>query len=685
MAELTAIVSVKDNSSDKFQKMKESARRYEMRLESINRELDKINAKLIALTSRRWTIHLDTDRDTMGSLLRGSGNQTLGSTALNQVATGPGGEWSNRRRKVGGGFASAVDAAKEAAPGGKKESRFVRSGSGFTMRALIRTIIYPLLRAAVSIGVVVGQALAKSLVAVFSQVAYSAVDSGSKFVKALGKLGGGIGGIAAAAAIAVPAVAALSMALTVLGTLIFSLAVPLAAIIPLLTALGGALAFAVVPAFMWISNTKKLVDQKKQLREQLSRLTPGTAEYTAKLKELNEVQKDLDKNGGEYIYTKAMEMWEKAKEAIFNTKNNQMFVDTINSLLLALEPLIPIVSDLVYKFTGAFKVLFDELGSWIKSNDGESWFQRVFGPDMIKFVLVLGRGIGYLVELFGELSVAILPVAIRLFEKLNSWMDGLSKRLKSGESDLGGWLSDMMPVFTGAMSAIGAAIKGLANFFAEPEIKKFTMMFIDWFKAIIPKAISFFRDTLIKYGPITITYFKVFGKVIALLWSVLTKVFDVFAPLLKVGLDAIGVLLDVARVLLEFLAPGFEAAGAAIDKMLTPLKWLVEKLQELIDKLKLLDPRNWPGAIKNGFTQEWEGGEFRNPFTGKTHDPNAVVAADRAEAERRRKAGAAQFMGNGRSNVMNVQTVIVNNPADTNPLMQAVARVKENQSALGSG
>ena len=609
MAELTAVVSVHDKASSKFQTMKESARRFEMQLNDVSRELDVINAKLVALTSRRWTIHLDTDRNTLGpaaGALAGGLGPVPGPNGLMM----PSHDAVNMRgqRHVD---SDPVDELKNALPRGdeRRRSNLAGVGSGGGVRAFNRMVLIPIIKASARAGELAGEALGSGFFKLFTGLAADQMKDVPKTVKFLGKLGKGIGALAAIAAFAVPIVTALSMGLAVLGNIIFSLAVPIAAIIPLLTAVGASLAFAVVPMFMWISKTKQLVDQKKQLREQLSRLTPGTAEYAAKLKELNEVQKDLDKNGGEYIYTKAMELWEKAKDVIFNPKNTQMFVDTLDSILRALEPLIPIVSDLIYKFTGVFKGLFDELGAWFKSSEGGSWFDRVFGPDMVQLVGTLGRGIGFLVELFGELSAAIAPVANVLFEKLNNWMDGLSGRLKSGESDLGGWLMAMMNTFTLLMSTLGQGIKDIANFLADPVIQMYTQKFLNWFKDMVPKAMSFFKDTIVKYGPITIEILKFIGNNIRVAWTVLSLLFDVLKPLGMVFFKLSNVFLPLLNTALDKLGPAFEFVGETIKKFfigpLEIVKWLIEKITSAWDKLK----NSWIGKLTGKVVGIFDGGD----------------------------------------------------------------------------
>ena len=89
MATLEAVVSVRDNASSKFATMRQNARRFEQQLEGVNRELDKIGLKLAALTSKKWTIHLDYDRNLMGRALSGGGggfNPNQGGISPNEGA-----------------------------------------------------------------------------------------------------------------------------------------------------------------------------------------------------------------------------------------------------------------------------------------------------------------------------------------------------------------------------------------------------------------------------------------------------------------------------------------------------------------------------------------------------------------------------------------------------------------------
>ena len=648
MATLEAVVSVTDAASQKFGRMTGAARRFEQQLDDVNRELDKIAAKLAMLTSKKWTIHLDYDRNMMSRAMGGGGGGFNPNMYMfgNQLAF-PG----NVAAPGGGG---AIANARQAAQQEGRRNRFkgiegIGTGGGM-VRALFRTVP-KLVVGAYQVGSKVGTALGETVGVFFTRMLPESMGGAMKAVATkLPMVAGGIASIGAVAAIAVPVVAALAMGLQVLGSMIFSLAVPIAAIIPALTALGAAIGFVGLPMFFMFSKTKELVDQKKKLREELKQLTPGTDAYNKKLKELNETQKELNKNGGEMVWGRATKLFEELKSAVFNEKNNKIFVDILDNILKALKPLIPVISDAVTKFATVFRDLFGELGRWMNSGEGKSFLSRLLDENMVNLVRTLGAGVGKLVRLFGELSIAIAPVANVLFGKLNSWMDDLSGRLKSGESDLGGWLSEMMPIFTGAIGAIGQALKDLGNFFAEPEMKKYTMMFIEWFKKFIPQMISFFRDTIVKYGPMTISILKFIGKAIALIWSVLTKVLEPFVPLIKLLFDVMNVVIDAARAVMDFLAPAFDAARIAVEKILWPIQFVIDKIQALLDKLKLLNPMNWPGAIgdaiASGFNQQPTDGMMNNPMTGRVN-PKARADAQAAADASRRAAQAQQFRGNG--------------------------------------
>ena len=673
MAELTAVVDVRDKASSKFQTMKESARRFEMQLNDVSRELDVINAKLVALTSRRWTIHLDTDRG-MGGL---GGSRVVGPNGL--MAPDPGAV--NANGDPYGGRITPAQAARRTLPEGdeRRRNNIAGIGSGGTGRFFMRRLIMPLMAFAFRGGAMLGEALGFGLMKAFTGLARDQLESVPKWIKMMGKVGGGFAGIAVAAAIAIPIVAALTIGLGVLGNIIFSLAVPIAAIIPLLTAVGASLAFAVVPMFMWISKTKQLVDQKKQLREQLSRLTPGTAEYAAKLKELNEVQDDLDKNGGEYIYTKAMELWEKAKEMIFSPKNTQMFVDTLDSILRALEPLIPIVSDLIYKFTGVFKGLFDELGGWISSSDGESWFARVFGPDMVKLVGTLGKGIGLLVELFGELSAAIAPVANVLFEKLNNWMEGLSGRLKSGESDLGGWLMSMMNTFTLLASVVGSAIKHVANFLADPVVQSYTQKFLNWFKEMVPKAMSFMKGVFVKYGPIVILILKILGNAIRIIWNSLENVFAVFVPLAEVTYEIINNILSWVAKMQEKGRPVFEWLGTALKFLVVePLKLTLGLLIKIIEKWEGFK-NSWAGKLIGTVAGPILGGWGSDEDPEIKRDPETEALLTLPDSV---TAYGSWNSGTNRHEKITVQNMHVHNPGSDTAMAAAIKQYTQNKSSM---
>lgn len=687
MATLEAIVSVTDNASQKFGKMKGAARRFEQQLESIDRELDKIAAKLAMITSKKWTIELDYDRSMMGRAMTSGG----GGFNPNMYMFGSQLAMAGNNKIIPGGGGGAAQAFREAKAEQDDKRRLkmfegIGSGGGLT-RTAFRVLPGIIGGAAEAVGMI-GTTLGETFAVKFTG---QAVDELTGFAAKLpgifATVGKGVGGIGAAAAIAVPIVAALAMGLQVLGSLIFSLAVPIAAIIPALTAFGAAIAFVGLPMFQMFTKTKELVDQKEKLREELKQLTPGTDAYNKKLKELNKTQEELNKNGGEMVWGRATKLFEELKSAVFNEKNNKIFVDILDNILTALKPLIPVISDAVTKFATVFRDLFAQLGTWMNSGEGKSFLSRLLDENMVNLVRTLGAGIGKLVRLFGELSIAIAPVANVLFEKLNGWMDDLSGRLKSGESDLGGWLSEMMPIFTGAIGAIGQALKDLGNFFAEPEMKKYTMMFIEWFKKFIPQMISFFRDTIVKYGPMTISILKFIGKAIALIWSVLTKVLDPFVPIIKLLFDMMNVVIDVARAVLDHLAPAFDAARWAVEKILWPIQFVIDKIQALLDKLKLLDPRNWPGmiggVISSGFGAEPDQ-MLDNVMTGRVN-PKQAANAQRAADAARRTAQAQQFMGNGNSIIningpVNVPVVSTQN----NPLVKTIQHAAQNTPTSSS-
>ena len=606
MATLEAVVSVTDAASQKFGKMTGAARRFEQQLDAVNRELDKIAAKLATLTSKRWTIHLDYDRNMMGRAMNSGGGGFNPNMYMfgNQLAfpgvSGPG--------SGGGGGINALELATARREESNRKRRYrpiegIGTGGG-AVRAAFR-ILPGVISSVAAIGETIGTRLGETIgIKMTAKLVQNLGQVGSGVIgqlpKLLGAAGAGIAGLAAAAAIAVPVVTALVMGLTVLGTLLFSLAVPLAAIIPALTAFGAALGFVGLPMFMMFNKTKQLVDQKEKLREELKQLTPGTDAYNKKLKELNKTQEELNKNGGEKVWTRATKLFEELKSAVFNDKNNKIFVDILDNIITALKPLIPMISDAVTTFATIFRDLFAELGTFMRSAEGQDFFKRLLGPDTQKLVGTLGRGIGWLVRLFGELSIAIAPVANVLFEKLNGWMESLSGRLKSGESDLGGWLSDMMPVFTGAIGAIGQAIKDIANFFAEPAIKKFTMDFIGWFKKFIPQMIAFFRDTMIKYGPMTIEILKFIGKSIAVIWSALTKVLQPFVPFITLLFRVLNIMIDMTRFVHEAMSPVFDGIRKIWEIILTPVNKFWDLIQNGLEWLKgnktfqqVLEPVYW--------------------------------------------------------------------------------------------
>ena len=463
MATLEAVVNVRDNASTKFTTMRASARRFEVQLESIDRQLTKIAAKLTALTSKRWTIQLDYDRNSMARALNGGGgglNPNVGFFGTQLAARpNPGGYRSDGLvsgdPQDEGGLGTRIRLRDE--KGKDTRSRLLSglgglgSGGG-GIRFLTRGIIPAAMQIGNALGSTIGDQLGTSIMN---------LTAGSKVAKAgatLGRAGaaagGGIGSLAGAAAIIVPIVAALGQGLAVLGNMIMSLGVPIMSIVPALTAFGGALGFVGLPMFYLFSKTKELVDQKEQLREQLKQLTPGTEAYKKKLEELNEVQEKLNKMGTEQVWERATKLMEKVKAAVFSPANTKLMIDTFDNVLLSLTNMIPLVAKSVGEFTSIFRDLFAELSEYTKTSEFRDWWSRTFGPGTQNLVETLGKGIGYLVKLFGELTAVIAPVAVVLFDKLNNWMSSLSDRLSSGETDLQSWLTKMLDPFLTLVSTL---------------------------------------------------------------------------------------------------------------------------------------------------------------------------------------------------------------------------------------
>ena len=614
MATLEAVVNVRDNASTKFTTMRASARRFEVQLESIDRQLTKIAAKLTALTSKKWTIQLDYDRNNLARALNSGGgglNPNVGFFGTQLAARpNPGGYRSDGfvsgDPQDEGGFGTRIRLRDE--KGRDTRRRFfsgiggLGSGGG-GIRFLTRGIIPAAMQIGGALGSTIGEQLGTSIgnLAAASKVA----KAGAMLGRAGAVAGGGLGSVAGAAAVIVPIVAALGQGLAILGNMIMSLGVPIMSIVPALTAFGGALGFVGLPMFYLFSKTKELVDQKEQLREQLKQLTPGTEAYKKKLEELNEVQEKLNKMGTEQVWERATKLMEKVKEAVFSPANTKLMIDTFDNILLSLTKMIPLVAKSVGEFTTIFRDLFAELSEYTNTSEFRDWWSRTFGPGTQNLVETLGRGIGYLVKLFGELTAVIAPVAVVLFDKLNNWMSSLSDRLSSGETDLQSWLTKMLDPFLTLVSTLSMMIKNLANFVARPKIIEYTERFLNWLNQAWPRFLNWLYELVDMYGEDVISFLKWLGEAIKLVWSTLEAAYAFIQPFLSMALSISTELIKIGQDVAYFFRDAF---GWVYD--------LIGGIRELINWIKGIGNalRDIP-ILGNFFSGGEGGGDDRHWFT----------------------------------------------------------------------
>ena len=680
MATLEAVVSVHDNASSKFTTMKASAKRFEMQLESINRELDKIAIKLTALTARRWVIRLDVDR----SGLPGRAS-SINPVAMNPNAhflegqfAQPGGELPY---DISDGQGGPQGISRAAAPLANEKGRAVRRrfGSGFgglgssggTFRFITRGLLPLVTRSGAGIGGFLGELVGRTLGQIIGK-SRELTGSLKTLAKAFRLVGAGAGAFAALSGSLMTIIAGLAQGIGVLVGLIWSLGAPLAAIFPLLVGLGAAIGAVALPMAYLFTQTKNLVDEKEKLTEELNKLTPGTEEYNAKLKELKETQDKLDKFGTEKVWMRAKKFVEEAKSQIFNERNGRLFVDVFDNMLHNAKNVLPLFSKSVGDFATVFRNLFAQMGAFTSSSGFKDWWGRVFGANTQALVYDMGAALGRIVMAFGDLGAAVAPAASTMMQDLAGWAKGLSERLTSKDSDLGKWVSDVYPIFKRIVEVLGGLIKYIGNFIAQPHVKEFILMFVNWFYDIGRELVDFISRMILEYGDYVRYFLKVLGKAIRAVFVLIEMGMKVAEPFLRILFRIVELVADFILTIANADDP-WEALFVSLFGWLSPVK---DFFNQLIGYFKTA----WEWVNKfNPFYYLMKGGRWLSEKLGQSNSGDAEYGYSGIGP------GGRPIASDGKGgNIIINGDQIINGPQDPAAIAAASKRRSANSPSGGS-
>jgi hypothetical protein len=647
MATLSAVVDIQDRASSKFDRLTASAAKFERELGKVDRKIKSLETQITRLNAMRIKIQVDMD---MGAAQAKMAALRAEIAALSASDVGIGTRL-NAGLNVNDVDFNPVDRVQRVGRD-RPNIGFQRADNG----------LIGLLGTAINLG----RALYKTLSPVFELILGNVLKlvggvlrlipgfaglgtSLASVAPALASAAAGLAAFGVVAASAISILAGLSMAVMVLASALTSLLVPLAALVPIVGAFFGGIAFGILPIVFWTQQTKKLVDQKKQLQDQLSKLTPGTQEYIDKQKELNEVQKELNQNGGEFIFGQLTGFLDDVKKAVFTRENRQTFIDILGESLNALRPLLPIISEAVSKFGQVFLVLIKEFSNFTKSAAGQQFFR-----DMINSILPtfyqLGQVLGQVARLFGNLMIAAAPITEVLLADFVKWLGGINDRLSKpgGMKGLKGFFEEMYPVFKDVVLAAKDFVVAIIDLGRAGA--PLARSFFGWLREVMPKIVDFMVALADKYGPLFLRIVGAIFKFVRMLWNIVEPIASAFLPIAEKLFEIAGFVADIITKLFQWSAAldpigaitdvikgAWDALALAAEAVVAPFRWLWDKMKDIADFLGKSNPANWfggqdeysPGA--NAFTDsQIIAGNIPVPPGFKVEGGKIVAGADGA-------------------------------------------------------
>ena len=542
MATLQAVVDIQDRASSKFDRLTRSANMFKGALMDLDRKLGEVERKIQRITRESISIKVDLDMTKFEA--------QLAEMKAMMVAAGMGGVDSGGFAMPRGGVSDNMDAdivgkIRRAAPDNNpfKNVGLQKADNGALgflsvagKLALNFTKIVSAMAEPIKDVLIEGLMNGSKMLSMFGRTAAMGAEQATALAGSIAPVIAGLAAAALGAGVFVMIGTALAGVIALISAALTSLLVPLAGVIVGLGAIGGVIAFAILPMVKWVTETKKLVDEKDQLNQRLKYLTKGSKEYNDTLKKRDELQNKLNKSGAEGIFSKMKDVWQGLKDVIFTEENKKTWVDTLNAGIESLQPLLPIISEMASKFSDVVKGIAERFREFTSSKEGQELIRNFFLaalPLVDKFASVLGA----LGRIFLAIGVAAGPITDKLLGDFAGWLDKIATYLSSpdGLKSMQGFFETMYPVFKGLMELIGAFIGGIKDIgvASAPEI----MAVMGWLREVGGQFVKWVIETVKKYGPDFAKWLKLIGNVIGVLWDMATKLYDAFQPIIDVIVD----------------------------------------------------------------------------------------------------------------------------------------------------
>jgi len=600
VATLQAVVDIHDRASDKFVRMTAAAKAFEEQLDAVDHKLTEIEAKMQALSRMKVSMRVTLDTSTFDS-------QLAALMARAKVAgladVGGGGGLGGYAMSAGGlmvpsGYAMpAVTGDAEESPMAKivDTSRARRVGIGQADNGILGFAIVTY-RALRNLNTVI-EPVTQGFRFLFSTV----LENGLKVFELFGKntaqvgaalraavplaasLAGTITTLTVAAAALVAIGTTLAAVLGLIAAALTSLLVPLAALTAGIGAVVGVIGFVAVPMIKWISDTKKLVDEKDELNKKIKTLDKSTKEYTQTQDRLNEIQKELNKSGAEGVFRQMQQFGDKVSNAVFTDKNTQLFTDILASGMKALEPLLPILTKLVNVFATEIAKVAENFRQFTKDPENLALIMSFFETGA-KLIQPMANALGLLGKIFMQIGVAVGPIAETMLKDFVGWLNQISDNLSKpgGLRGLGDFFAEMYPVFKGLVVLLKDFVGGFVEVGRQnaPEL----LSMIKWLGEVGSVFVKWINETVDKYGPFLARVFKAVGNAIGIVWDIATKLYDAFEPIVDIGLNIIEVVIEMFRAgsRLAEISHVIDIIRIALEIILYPFNLVLEVIKRVL-------------------------------------------------------------------------------------------------------
>lgn len=611
MATLQAIVDIQDRASAKFARMTAAAKAFEEQLDKVDRKLKEVEAKMAAMSRMKVTMRASLDTSNFDAQLAAmmARARAAGISDISIGANGPDTGGLGGFAMTASGLAVPDSIARVISGDGDPETGIrgvdrsrrrrvgiERANNGvlgfvttvFRLLLNLRTILGPLTDGFAKL-FDIGTEFVGGVLTKLGLNGAKFIGTMSELVPLLASVAAGFTALGAAAFAVVMIGTALAGVLGLIATALTSLLVPLAALTAGIGGLIGIVGFVAIPMIKWISDTKKLVDEKDELNKKLETLDKTSKEYIKTQNRLNEIQKELNKSGAEGVFRQLQSAGDRIGNAIFTPKNTQLFTDIIAKGLEALRPLLPILTKLVTMFATEIAKVADKFVEFTKDPANLALIMNFFEAGA-RLIQPFADVVGQLGKLFMQLGVAIGPIAEVMLRDLAGWLKSITDYLSTpeGMASLRKFFEDMYPVFKDLVVLLVAFLGGIKDVGVAlaPEFR----MVIGWLREVGGQFVKWIIETVKKYGPDFARFMRIIGNVIGIIWDILTKVYDAAQPVIQVIFSIIEGILNWARVLLRLIEVShvIDVIRIALTIVLTPVRWLVNGIKLIFEKMNEL-------------------------------------------------------------------------------------------------